>query len=187
MNIKIRQKHTPIQERNLVEEKINKTGSVGWTWILHEVVRIFHHLCEIERMDVHRKRPSLRSSLWPRREISLRIKGRIYHAVEHFILLCGCETWPVRVTTWGPSPSYLKRQLCMPVQAPRPNEKPSFADTTTLTKARSYMYKGDLNRVPSATHRGERTGWKLQASSHRVVSTRYAGYSICAAGTISGK
>ncbi len=40
---------------------------------------------------------SQQSSLWSRREISLRTKGRVYQAVVSSILLYGCETWPVRV------------------------------------------------------------------------------------------
>ncbi len=39
----------------------------------------------------------LQSCLWPRRDISLRTKGRVYQAVVRLILLYGCETWPVRV------------------------------------------------------------------------------------------
>ncbi len=39
----------------------------------------------------------LQSCLWPRREISVRTKGGIYHALVQSILLCGCETWQVRV------------------------------------------------------------------------------------------
>ncbi len=34
----------------------------------------------------------LQSCLWPRREISLRTKGRVYQAVVRSILLYGCET-----------------------------------------------------------------------------------------------
>ncbi len=39
----------------------------------------------------------LQSCLWSRREISLRIKDRVYQTVVRSILLNGCETWPVRV------------------------------------------------------------------------------------------
>ncbi len=39
----------------------------------------------------------LQSYLWSRREISLRTKGRVYRAVMRLILVCDCETWPVRV------------------------------------------------------------------------------------------
>ncbi len=37
----------------------------------------------------------LQTCLESRREISLRIKGRVYQAVVRSILLYGCETWPV--------------------------------------------------------------------------------------------
>ncbi len=39
----------------------------------------------------------LHTSLWSRREISHRTKGRIYESVVRTILLYGCETWPLRV------------------------------------------------------------------------------------------
>ncbi len=39
----------------------------------------------------------LHSSLWLRREISHRRKGRISESVVMTILLYGCETWPLRV------------------------------------------------------------------------------------------
>ncbi len=40
----------------------------------------------------------LQSCLWPRREISLRTKARVYQAKLRSILLYSCETWPVRVS-----------------------------------------------------------------------------------------
>ncbi len=39
----------------------------------------------------------LQSCRWSRREISLRIRGRVNQVVVRSILLYGCETWPVRV------------------------------------------------------------------------------------------
>ncbi len=39
----------------------------------------------------------LQSCLWPRREISLRTKTRVYQAVVRSILFYSCETWPARV------------------------------------------------------------------------------------------
>ncbi len=39
----------------------------------------------------------LKATLWPRREILLKVKGRVYEALVPTILLFGCETWPVRV------------------------------------------------------------------------------------------
>ncbi len=39
----------------------------------------------------------LKSTLWFRREISLKTKGGIYEALIWTILLYGCETWSVRV------------------------------------------------------------------------------------------
>ncbi len=38
----------------------------------------------------------LQSCLWSKREISLRTRGGVYHAVVRSIFLYGCETWPVR-------------------------------------------------------------------------------------------
>ncbi|VDO85367.1 unnamed protein product, partial [Schistosoma curassoni] len=35
--------------------------------------------------------------LWRRRDIRLSIKGRVYCAAVHSVLLYGCETWPLRV------------------------------------------------------------------------------------------
>ncbi|VDO53058.1 unnamed protein product [Schistosoma margrebowiei] len=35
--------------------------------------------------------------LWRRRDIRLSIKGRVYCAAVRFVLLSGCETWPLRV------------------------------------------------------------------------------------------
>ncbi len=39
----------------------------------------------------------LQSCPWSRREISLCTKGKVYQAVVRSVLLCGCETWPVKV------------------------------------------------------------------------------------------
>ncbi len=39
----------------------------------------------------------LKSTLWSRREISFKTKGRIYEALVRTVFLYGCETWPVRV------------------------------------------------------------------------------------------
>ncbi len=39
----------------------------------------------------------LQPCLWSRREILLCTKDRIYQAVVRSILLCGCETWPLRI------------------------------------------------------------------------------------------
>ncbi len=39
----------------------------------------------------------LNATLWSRREISLKTKGRIYEALVRTSFLYGCETWPVRV------------------------------------------------------------------------------------------
>ncbi len=41
--------------------------------------------------------PRLQSSVWSRREISFRIKGRIHQAEVCSISFYGCETWPIRV------------------------------------------------------------------------------------------
>ncbi len=38
----------------------------------------------------------LKSTLWSRREIPLKTKGRSYEALIRMILLYGCETWPAR-------------------------------------------------------------------------------------------
>ncbi len=38
----------------------------------------------------------LKATLWSRREISLKTKGRSYEALVRTILLYGCETWPCR-------------------------------------------------------------------------------------------
>ncbi|CAH8549286.1 unnamed protein product [Heterobilharzia americana] len=37
------------------------------------------------------------SHLWRRRDIRLSIKGRVYCTPVRCVLLCGCETWPLKV------------------------------------------------------------------------------------------
>ncbi len=48
-------------------------------------------------LEIWRCGKSLQSYLWLWRQISLRTKSRIYHAVVRLILLYDCETWPEQV------------------------------------------------------------------------------------------
>ncbi len=122
------------------------------------------------RSTINLARPAfsrLQSCPWSRREISLRTKDRVYQAEVRSILLYSCETLPQDVpkVSWS-------RTFYYPHRLARGADKLEASWRHGLPRPRP-AWNRSPDRESSATHDGERTGWKcLVQSFPRLGSSR---------------